>query len=174
MISEIASITVPLITFMAAIIGIQKNTDIYSALTDGAKEGLRVTASILPSLIILISAIHVLRASGFIDALTAVVAPVLQFLSIPPETTPLILLRPFSGSGALAIGSEIISKYGADSVAGRTAAVMLGSTETTFYVISIYFGSLGIKKLRHTVPAALAADITSFIIASLMVKLLWA
>ncbi len=173
MISTIASITVPLIAFMAACIGIHKNIDIYSALIDGVKDGLKITVSILPSLIILISAIHILRASGFVDAITAVVTPVMRFLGIPPETTPLILLRPFSGSGALAIGSEIISKYGADSVIGRTAAVMLGSTETTFYVISIYFGSLGTKKLRHTIPAALAADIAGFIIASLTVRLLW-
>jgi len=114
-----------------------------------------------------------LRASGFIDALTAFVTPLFHVLGIPAEITPLILLRPFSGSGSLAIGSELISKYGADSLIGRSAAVMLGSTETTFYVISVYFGSLGIKKLRHTVPSALAADITSFIVATLITKLFW-
>lgn len=173
MINTIVSLIIPILVSLAAIAGIRKDIDIFKALTDGAKEGLKVTVSILPSLIILLSAIYMLRASGFTDALTAVIKPVFSFLGIPAETTPLIVLRPFSGSGALAVGSELIAKYGADSLIGRTAAVMLGSTETTFYVISIYFGSLNIKKLRHTIPAALAADITSFIVASLIVKLLW-
>ena len=170
---EFVSLIIPLIICFAAISGIFKNLDIFTTLTDGAKDGLKITVSILPSLIALLSAVYMLRASGFVDALTDIVTPLFVFLGIPPETTPLILLRPFSGSGALAVGSDIINTYGADSLIGRTTAIMLGSTETTFYVISIYFGSLGIKRLRHTIPAALAADITSFLVASLISRLFW-
>ena len=170
---KFVSLIIPIIICSAAVFGIFKNVDVFSSLTEGAKDGLKITASILPSLIALLSAVYMLRASGFIDSLTSLVTPLFDFLGVPPETTPLILLRPFSGSGALAVGSDIIGKYGADTLIGRTTAVMLSSTETTFYVISIYFGSLGIKKIRHTIPAALAADITSFIIASLTAKLFW-
>ena len=168
-----SSLIVPLIICITALIGISKNCDVFSVFTEGAKDGLKVTIGILPSLIGLLVAVYMLRASGFIDALASLLTPVFRFIGIPTETALLVLLRPFTGSGALAIGSEIISEYGADSLVGRTAAVMLGSTETTFYVISIYFGSLGVKKLRHTVPAALAADLTGFITASLIVKIIW-
>ncbi len=171
--NQLSSLIVPFIICTTALIGILKNCDVFSVFTEGAKDGLKVTIGILPSLIGLLVAVYMLRASGFIDALASLLTPVFRFIGIPTETALLVLLRPFTGSGALAIGSEIISEYGADSLVGRTAAVMLGSTETTFYVISIYFGSLGVKKLRHTVPAALAADITGFIAASLIVKLIW-
>ena len=98
-------------------------------------------------------------------------APALTLVGIPPETAPLMLVRPVSGNGALAVGSELISQYGADSTIGRTAAVMLGSTETTFYTIAVYFGAAGITRTRHTVPAALAADLAGFIGAAWTVKL---
>lgn len=173
MMNNIVSLIIPVIFFCAALTGYTNNTDVYSSLTHGAKDGLKITASILPNLITLLAAVYMMRASGFIDALTDAVSPVMKFLGIPPECTPLMLLRPFSGSGALAVGSDIISENGADSIAGRTAAVMLGSTETTFYVISIYFGSLGIKKLRHTLPCAIVADITGFLVAAITVKLFW-
>ena len=94
-------------------------------------------------------------------------------LGIPSETGALMLLRPVSGSGALAVASELIAQYGADSLVGRTAAVMLGSTETTFYVIAVYFGAAGIRKTRYAVPAALYADLTGFVVSALTVKLFW-
>jgi spore maturation protein B len=110
------------------------------------------------------------RASGALDALTALLRPALEWVGIPPETAPLVLLRPLSGSGGLAVGSDLINTYGPDSTVGRTAAVMLGSSETTFYTVAVYFGAAGIKKLRHTLPAALIADIAGFLAAAWCVK----
>ena len=108
-----------------------------------------------------------LRASGAIEAFSKLCAPVFQFLGIPPETAILVLIRPISGSAALAVGTDLMAYYGVDSTIGRTVAIMLGSTETTFYTISLYFGAADIKKTRYTVPAALIADFTGFWVASL-------
>ena len=105
------------------------------------------------------------------DLLTSLCAPVLERLGIPPETVPLMLIRPVSGSGALAVASDLMTTHGPDSYIGRVAAVMMGSTETTFYTIAVYFGSAGIVRTRHTVPAALAADFTGFLAAALTVRL---
>ena len=105
------------------------------------------------------------------DLLSALCAPVLEHLGIPPETIPLMLVRPVSGSGALAVASGLMDAYGPDSYIGRVAAVMMGSTETTFYTIAVYFGSAGIVRTRHTVPSALAADLTGFLAAALTVRL---
>ena len=112
-----------------------------------------------------------LRASGAIELLGQVFSPVFTRLGIPRETAILVLVRPFSGSAALAVGAELMAQYGVDSAVGRTAAIMLGSTETTFYTISVYFGAAGIRKTRYTVPAALFADLTGFCMASLTARL---
>jgi spore maturation protein B len=164
---------VPLILSGAAIFALSKNIDVFAALTDGASEGLRVVLKILPPLVALLTAVYMLRASGATDALARACTPLLVRLGIPPETAALIFIRPLSGSGALAVGSELIGTYGPDSLVGRTAAVMLGSTETTFYTIAVYFGAVKIKKTRHAIPAALAADFTGFFMASLTVRLLF-
>ena len=137
----------------------------------GAKKGLRVMADILPALLTLFPAIYLFRASGLPERLSLLLSPLLEALGIPPETTPLMLVRPVSGSGALAVGSDLIATYGPDSYIGRVAAVMLGSTETTFYTIAVYFGSAGIIRTRHTVPAALAADLTGFLASAFAVRL---
>ena len=150
-----------------------RRTDVYGALTDGAAEGLRVLGRILPALVVLLSAVQMFRASGAMELLTGLLSPVLEGLGIPPETVPLMLIRPVSGSGALAVASDLMTTHGPDSYIGRVAAVMLGSTETTFYTIAVYFGSAGIVRTRHTVPAALAADLTGFLTAALTVRLLF-
>ncbi len=149
-----------------------RGVDVFAALTEGAAKGLRVVAGIAPVLICLLPAVAALRASGVLDAFTAFFRPALALLGIPSETVPLMLLRPFSGSGALAVAGDIFAECGADSPAGRTAAVMLGSTETTFYVLSVYFGAAGIRKTRHAVPAALCADLAGFLAASFCVNVL--
>jgi spore maturation protein B len=171
--STALSLVVPVIISVVALFALHKKVDVYGALTAGALEGLQVILKILPALVGLLTAVYMLRASGALDALAALCAPVLTKLGIPPETASLIFIRPVSGSGALAVGSELITKYGADSQIGRTVAVMLGSTETTFYTIAVYFGAVGIKKTRYAIPAALSADLTSFIVASLVVRLLF-
>lgn len=168
---DFTSLIVPLILALTSSAALIKKTDVFSALTDGASDGLKVVVKIIPSLIALLTAVSMFQASGAMDALTSLFSPALRVLGIPEETAALILVRPVSGSGALAVGSEIISKFGPNSLEGRTAAVMLGSTETTFYTIAVYFTAAKIKKTRHVIPAALMADLAGFIAASFAVRL---
>ncbi len=156
---------------LIALWALTRGVDVYAALLKGAEAGLRVLLRILPALVCLLPAVAMLRQSGAIDAFTALLAPLLKAVGIPPETAALMLLRPISGSAALAAAGEIIPAAGADSLVGRTAAVMLGSTETTFYVLSVYFGAAGVKKSRHAVPAALCADAAGFLAAAWSVSL---
>lgn len=164
---------VPLVLAVTAVAALGKREKSYDILMDGAREGFRMLLTIAPALVVLLSAVGMLRASGALEALSAVLSPALKFLGIPPETVLLMLVRPISGSAALAIGAELITQYGVDSLIGRTAAVMLGSTETTFYTISVYFGSWGISKTRYAVPAALIADLVGFLAASWTVRLFY-
>ena len=147
-----------------------RRTDVYGALTDGAAEGLRVLGRILPALVVLLSAVQMFRASGAMELLTGLLSPVLEGLGIPPETVVLLLVRPVSGSGALAVGSQLMEQYGPDSYIGRVTAVMLGCSETTFYTVAVYYGAAGIRRTRHTIPAALAADAAAFIAAAWAVR----
>lgn len=158
---------IPFIAAAVAVIALRKRLDVYSLLTSGAENGLKIMLGILPNLVILLSGVYMLRASGALDFIVQLLTPLFAFFGIPPETAPLVLIRPLSGSAALAVAADIMKTYGVDSTIGRTAAVMLGSTETTFYAIAIYFGASGIKKTRWTVPAALAADLTGFVMAAL-------
>ncbi len=164
---------VPVLLILAAALALRKKENAYDLLTDGAGDGLRLLLTITPVLIILLTGITMLRASGAMDILSRIMAPVFSFFGIPPETAMLVLIRPISGSAALAVGADLMGTYGPDSTIGRTAAVMLGSTETTFYTISVYFGAAGIKKTRYTVPAALFADFVGFFMASLTVRFLF-
>ncbi len=166
-----SSILIPAILALTAIAGLSKKVDVYAALIHGAEEGLGVLIRIFPPLVALLTAVSMFRSSGALEALGHLLSPLLQFFGIPPETVGLLLIRPVSGSGALAVGSELISTYGPDSYIGRVAAVMLGCTETTFYTIAVYFGSARIRKTRFAIPAALTADLVGFIAASLSVRL---
>ena len=168
-----ADYIVPLILAVTAIAALRSRENAYDILTDGAKEGFKMLLTIAPSLVVLLSAVGMLRSSGALEALSRFLSPVLEFLGIPAETVLLLLVRPLSGSAALAIGAELIAAHGPDSLVGRTTAVMLGSTETTFYTISVYFGSWGITKTRYTVPAALIADFVGFLTASWTVRLIY-
>ena len=164
---------VPALLLTAALAGLRRKEPVYNLMQQGAAEGLQVLVSILPSLIILLTAVHMLRASGAPVLLQRAFAPILTGLGIPPETILLVLIRPLSGSAALAVGTDLMVQYGVNSPVGRTAAVMLGSTETTFYTISVYFGAAGIEKTRYTVPAALLADLTGFTVAAAAVRLFY-
>ena len=172
-VSDVLALTVPALLAGVGLYGALTGTDVFSALTAGALDGLRTVVRIFPALVALLAAVSMLRASGALDALTRLCAPVLAWLGIPPETAILMVVRPVSGSGALAAASDIIGAYGPDSRIGRTAAVMLGSTETTFYVIAVYFGAAGIKHTRWAVPAALCADVVGFAASAFAVRLLW-
>ncbi len=162
---------VPLLLLLSAAIALRKKESPYDLMLTGAADGLKLLVSIVPALVLLLTAVMMLRASGAIDMLSQFCAPVFSFFGIPAETAMLVLIRPISGSAALAVGAELMAEYGPDSLIGRTVAVMLGSTETTFYTISVYFGAAGIKKTRYTVAAALLADLTGFVMASLTVRL---
>lgn len=155
------------------IFGFFKKVPLFDTFVGGAKDGLLSTFSIAPSLIGLIVAVSMLKTSGTLDIITSFLSPVGTFLGIPEETIPLMFLRPISGSGSLAFVDSIFKNCGPDSFPGRVASVMMGATETTFYAITVYFGSVGIKNTRHTIKAALSADLTSFIISVLTVKLLF-
>lgn len=164
---------VPLLLLLSCAIALRKKESPYDLMLSGAADGLKLLLSIVPALVLLLTAVTMLRSSGAIDVLSRFCAPVFHFFGIPPETAMLVLIRPISGSAALAVGAELMAEYGPDSLIGRTVAVMLGSTETTFYTISVYFGAAGIKKTRYTVPAALLADLTGFIMASLTARLIF-
>jgi len=164
---------VPLLLAATALASLRRRENAYDLLLDGAQEGFKMLLTIAPALIVLLSAVGMLRASGALEAASAVLAPLLEWVGIPPETVLLMLIRPISGSAALAVGAELIAAHGPDSLVGRTAAVMLGSTETTFYTISVYFGAWGIRKTRYAVPAALIADLVGFLAASWTVRLFY-
>lgn len=164
---------IPVLLFGISVLALRQKEDPYTLMIQGGKEGIRLLCSLAPVLMVLLTSVSMLRACGGMDVLSDWFAPVFRSLGIPPETAILVLIRPISGSAALAVGADLMCRYGVDSVIGRTAAVMLGSTETTFYVISLYFGTCGIKKTRYTIPAALAADLTGFIVAALTVRIFY-
>ena len=162
---------VPGLLLICCSLALKKQENAYQLMLDGAKDGLKLIITLVPALVLLLTAVSMLRASGAMELLGKAAAPLFSFFGIPPETALLVLIRPISGSAALAVGTELMTVYGVDSQIGRTVAVMLGSTETTFYTISVYFGAAGIKKTRYTLPAALFADFVGFFMASLTVRL---
>lgn len=164
---------VPSLLLVSSLLALRKKENSYQLMLDGAADGLKMLISIVPALVILLVGVTMLRASGAVEIISDLLSPAFRFFGIPPETALLVLVRPLSGSAALAVGAELMAQYGPDSMIGRTAAVMLGSTETTFYTISVYFGAAGIQKTRYTVPAALFADFVGFFMASLTTRLFW-
>lgn len=169
---SISDLVVPVILCFVACFALRRRVDVFGTLTKGAEEGLTVLLRILPSLVGLLTAVYMFRASGAMEYLARFLSPLLSLLGIPSECAPLLFIRPISGSGALAVGSEIMGEYGVDSYIGRVAAVMLGSSETTFYTIALYYGSAGITKTRYTIPAALCADLVMFWASAFAVRLL--
>ena len=163
---------VPLLLLTVCALALRKKEDPYQLMLTGAAEGLKLLLSLVPTLILLMTAVTMLRTSGAMDAIGKWMSPFMALFGIPPETAMLVLIRPISGSAALAVGADLMATYGVDSLVGRTAAIMLGSTETTFYTISVYFGAAGIKKTRYTLPAALFADAVGFIMASVTARFL--
>jgi spore maturation protein B len=166
-----ADYIVPILLLIAASLVLRKKEDPYALMLTGAADGLKLLASIVPPLVLLLTVVSMLRASGGIEVISNFCAPVFRFFGIPPETAILVFIRPLSGSAALAIGADLMSQHGPDSLIGRTVAVMLGSTETTFYAISVYFGAAGVRKIRYTAIAALLADLMGFVVASLTARL---
>ena len=164
---------VPLCLLLCCALALRKKEDAYALLLEGGQEGLQILLRLIPTLALLLTAVTMLRASGGAVLMEQLLGPVLRLAGIPRETALLVLIRPISGSAALAVGGELIAHYGVNSEIGRTAAIMLGSTETTFYAVSVYFGAVGIQKTRYTIPAALLADFTGFFVASLSARLFY-
>lgn len=148
-----------------------RDVEVFSTFLEGAKKGLAMAIGILPTLVGLLTAVYMLRASGFIDLAGKMLSPFMSILGIPEECTALALLKPVSGGGGLALGSEIIRMHGVDSYPGRVAAVMLGASETSLYTIGVYCGHLGMKNTRFAVPAALVGDLTAFVAAAFFVRI---
>ncbi len=169
---QLTDFIIPVIFAGILICGFVRKVDVFSVFCSGASEGLKTTADILPALILLLISVGMLQASGAVELLTDLLTPLCSAVGFPPECMQMVLLRPFSGSGAIAVYDSIAGQYGVDSFAGRTAAVLLGSSETTFYTIAVYFSAVKVRKTRYAVPAALAADCTAWIVCGITVMLI--
>jgi spore maturation protein B len=170
-VDKLGDCVIPAAVVMIVLFGLFRGVPLFDAFVAGAKEGFRSSVDILPTLVGLIMAVTMLGASGALDMLASFLAPAAHLLGLPPQVTPLLLIKPISGSGATAILMQIFQSNGADSYVGRVASVMSGSTETTFYAIAVYYGAVGVKKTRHTIPAALTADLTACVVAALTVRI---
>jgi spore maturation protein B len=158
----------PVLLVAIPLVGIIRGVKVYDVFIEGAKEGFNVAIRIIPFLVGILVAIGMFRGSGAMDLLTAVLRPIVAPIGFPPELVPLGILRSLTGSGSLAFTTDLIKSHGPDSVIGRTAATMYGSTETTFYVLAVYFGAVGVRRTRHAVPAALISDIVAALAAALV------
>lgn len=168
---RLTDLLIPLITAGIIIYAVIKRVDVFSAFCEGAGEGMSTCRDMIPPLVLLLVCIGMFRASGAVEALTELLKPLCAFVGFSAECMPMVLLRPFSGSGAIAVYNDIAGAQGADSLAERTAAVLLGSSETTFYTIAVYFSAVKVKKTRYAVPAALTADLTAWIVCGIVVML---
>ena len=151
--------------------GMCRGVNTFDAFLEGARKGLSTVVSITPALICLLTAVAMFKASGALDVMSWGLSPVASALGLPREVIPLAVLRPISGSGAMVLFNDLLVTYGPDSFIGRVASVMEGSTETTFYTIAVYYGAIGVKKTRHTLPSALSADLAGMVMSALAVRL---
>jgi spore maturation protein B len=164
---------IPIIVVGFPLYGLYKRVPVYESFVEGAKEGFDVAVRIIPYLVAILFAIGMFRASGAMDALVTVLNPLLALIGFPAEVLPMAIVRPLTGSGSAGLVADMINQYGEDSLFVKMAAVMFGSTETTFYVVAVYFGAVNIKKTRHAVPVGLTADFAAMIIAVWTVRLLF-
>lgn len=164
---------IPAILVGFPLYGLFKRVPVYESFVEGGREGFQVAVRIIPYLVAILFAIAMFRASGAMDALTTLLNPILQPIGFPAEVLPMAIIRPLTGSGSAALVVDMIEQFGEDSIFVKMAAVMFGSTETTFYIIAVYFGAVGIKKTRHALHAGLTADIAAMLIAVWIVRLLY-
>lgn len=168
----ISAFAVPLMILGIVLFGLIRKVKVYDCFLEGATEGLKCTFNIVAPLVGLVAAISMFRASGAVDMISKLLYPLLKIFAMPVEVLPLALLRPVSGSGSVAILSDIFKNCGPDSVAGNIASVMMGSTETTFYTLAVYFGAVNIKKTRHTLKSALIGDGVGIIMSVFIARIL--
>lgn len=169
----IGDLAVPIVIGVIVLAGMVKKAAPFDAFLSGAGEGLTSLIKIIPSLVGLITAVEMLKASGALDVICCALAPVANFLGVPNDVMPLALLRPISGGGSIALLQSVLNSAGPDSLVGRTASVICGSSETTFYTIAVYYGGCGISKTRYTLCAALIGDLAAVIISSFIVKIFY-
>ncbi|MDQ7040436.1 MAG: spore maturation protein [Rhodothermus sp.] len=174
LIETLSLLILPLLIVGFPLYGLLRRVPVYEAFVEGAREGFDVAVRIIPYLVAILFAIGMFRASGAMDFLIELLRPVLHPLRIPPEVLPMAILRPLTGSGSAAVVLDLIRQYGEDSLFVKIAAVMFGSTETTFYVLVVYFGAVNISKTRHAVPAGLIADVAAMLMAIYLVQWLFA
>lgn len=163
---------IPFFIALIMVIGLIKRVDIFSEFTEGAAENLKAAFDVLPALIALMTAIGMFKASGALEVISGAISPLTGFLGFPEECIPLAIIRPVSGSGALAVFESILNDVSPDSFSGRVASVIIGSTETTFYTIAVYYGITNVKKTRHAIASSLTADFTGFVLSALTVRLI--
>lgn len=154
--------------------GLYRRVPVYEEFVEGAKEGFEVAKSIIPYLVAILFAIGMFRASGAMDALTNGLRPLLAAIGFPPEVLPMAIVRPLTGSGSVGVLADMVKTFGEDSILVKMAATMFGSSETTFYVIAVYFGAVGIRKTRHALPAGLVADLAAALLSVYVVRLMFA
>ena len=171
MMTLVGAFAMPVLIFVIIFSALVKGIPVYDSFLSGAGEGISTLLSILPSLVGLITAVEMFKASGALDVLTAALEPFSNWLGLPSETVPLFLLHPISGGGATAVFKSILEDVGPDSYVGRVASVMCGASETTFYAVTVYYGSCGVKKIRHTLFAALVADLVASVMSGVAVRL---
>lgn len=164
---------IPVVVAVVALYAIIKKVPVYSAFTEGAKEGFSVAIMIIPYLVAMLCAIGMLRASGALDAFCDLIAPITNLINMPSEVLPMAIMRSFSGGGAEGLMAELLETYGTQSQIGRISFVALGSTETTFYIVAVYFGSVGVSNTRHSIAAGLLGDLASLIAATVIVNIMW-
>lgn len=164
---------IPVIVCIVFLCGVIRKKDVFNDFIDGAGGNIKVSFEIMPALIALMTAIGMMKASGLLDFLTGLIQPAADFLGFPSECVPLALIRPVSGSGATAVYENILKGVSPDSFAGRTASVLMGSSETTFYTIAVYFGAVKVKRTKHTLFCSLVGDISGFIFSSLIVRIIF-
>ncbi len=169
--SNVGVFALPILIVIIVVCGIIKKVGVFDCFLEGAKQSLAPSFSILPSLIGLIFAVSLLKASGGLDLIVKLLSPIAELLGIPEQAMPLAVISPVSGSGSLAVFEGILSEYGADSFIGRVASVMVSSSETSLYAVTVYYGAVAVKRTRHTLAAALTADITCFIMSAMTVRL---
>lgn len=171
---EVVSVwAIPLLVAVVALYAIIKKVPVYTSFTGGAKEGFSTAIMIIPYLTAMLCAIGMFRASGAMDALCALLSPVTNLIGLPSEVLPMGIMRSFSGGAAEGLMADLLATYGTQSQIGRIASVALGSTETTFYVVAVYFGSVGISNTRHSIAAGLLGDLASLIAATVIVNIMW-
>lgn len=168
---QIGAAALPVIIGLILAFGFFRGVDVFDAFLAGAKEGIRTSFGIMPTLIGLIVAVNMVRASGLLDMICEAASPLAQWAGVAPELLPLALLRPISGSGASAYTLSLLETFGPDSPTGKIASVLASSTETTFYAVTVYFGAVQCKKLRYTIPAALLGDMTAVVLSVVTVRL---